>query len=102
MAEENRARRLGHIGANAPPNWNGVTPPTTPNLIVLFFAERQHLAALYSKLKGWEQSIPGVGPDPDEICLNQFTFAKDPGRVRCPFGAHVHGQTPATRISPGG
>ena len=50
---------------------------------------------------GQEQPIPGVGPDPDEICLNQFTFAKDPDGARCPFGAHVHRANPRNPDFPG-
>jgi Dyp-type peroxidase family len=47
------------------------------------------------------QSIPGIGPDPDEICLNQFTFANDPTGVRCPFGAHVRRANPRNTDYPG-
>lgn len=50
---------------------------------------------------GQEQPIPGVGPDPDEISLNQFTFAKDPNGARCPFGAHVHRANPRNGDFPG-
>jgi deferrochelatase/peroxidase EfeB len=50
---------------------------------------------------GQEQPIPGVGPDPDEICLNQFTFAKDPAGASCPFGAHVHRANPRNPDFPG-
>jgi deferrochelatase/peroxidase EfeB len=50
---------------------------------------------------GQEQPIPGIGPDPDEICLNQFTFAKDPRGARCPFGAHVFRANPRNADFPG-
>jgi len=50
---------------------------------------------------GQERPIPGVGPDPDEICLNQFTFAKDPSGAQCPFGAHVHRANPRNADLPG-
>ena len=50
---------------------------------------------------GQEWPIPGVGPDPDEICLNQFTFAKDPKGTGCPFGAHVHRANPRNPDFPG-
>ena len=50
---------------------------------------------------GEERPVPGVGPDPDEICLNQFTFAKDPRGVGCPFGAHVHRANPRNADFPG-
>jgi len=48
-----------------------------------------------------EQPIPGVGPDPDEVCQNQFTFAKDPTGVRCPFGAHLRRANPRNTDYPG-
>ena len=48
-----------------------------------------------------EQPIPGVGPDPDEVCRNQFTFAKDPTGARCPFGAHVRRANPRNTDYPG-
>jgi deferrochelatase/peroxidase EfeB len=48
-----------------------------------------------------EQSIPGIGPDPEQIRRNQFTFAQDPMGVRCPFGAHVHRQNPRNTDYPG-
>ena len=50
---------------------------------------------------GQEQPIPGVGPDPDEICLNQFTFSKDPKGARCPFGAHIFRANPRNADFPG-
>jgi deferrochelatase/peroxidase EfeB len=40
------------------------------------------------------QPIPGVGPDPEEIRLNQFTYDGDPRGVRCPFGAHIRRANP--------
>ena len=48
-----------------------------------------------------EQPIPGIGPDPEEIRQNQFTFAKDPMGASCPFGAHVHRQNPRNADYPG-
>ncbi len=38
--------------------------------------------------------IPGIGPDPDEIRLNQFTYDSDPVGVTCPVGAHVRRANP--------
>ena len=32
-----------------------------------------------------EQPIPGIGPDPDQVRQNQFTFARDPMGVACPL-----------------
>ena len=40
------------------------------------------------------QPIPGVGPDPEQIRKNQFTFEQDPAGARCPFGAHVRRANP--------
>ncbi|HEY8834297.1 MAG TPA: hypothetical protein VIM09_01835 [Chthoniobacterales bacterium] len=50
---------------------------------------------------GSQQKIPGIGPNPDEICLNQFTFAKDPAGSGCPFGAHVFRANPRNADFPG-
>jgi deferrochelatase/peroxidase EfeB len=50
---------------------------------------------------GSQQEIPGVGPNPDEVCLNQFTFAKDPTGSACPFGAHVFRANPRNPDLPG-
>ena len=50
---------------------------------------------------GQDQSIPGVGPDPDQVRLNQFSFAKDPRGTRCPFGAHVFRANPRNADFPG-
>ena len=48
-----------------------------------------------------EQPIPGIGPDPEQIRQNQFTFAKDPMGASCPFGAHVHRANPRNTDYPG-
>jgi len=48
-----------------------------------------------------EQPIPGIGPDPDQVRQNQFTFARDPMGVACPFGAHVHRENPRNTDYPG-
>ncbi|HSV61730.1 MAG TPA: hypothetical protein VLH83_00160, partial [Chthoniobacterales bacterium] len=52
-------------------------------------------------VRSQEKPIPGVGSDPDDVCLNQFTFAKDPAGTRCPFGAHVHRANPRNADFPG-
>jgi len=52
-------------------------------------------------VRSQEKPIPGVGCDPDDVCLNQFTFAKDPTGTRCPFGAHVHRANPRNADYPG-
>ena len=48
-----------------------------------------------------EAPIPGVGPDPEQIRQNQFTFDKDPLGAGCPFGAHVHRANPRNTDYPG-
>jgi deferrochelatase/peroxidase EfeB len=52
-------------------------------------------------VRSQEKSIEGVGSDPDDVCLNQFTFAKDPAGALCPFGAHVHRANPRNADYPG-
>jgi deferrochelatase/peroxidase EfeB len=52
-------------------------------------------------VRSQEQPIPGVGSDPDDVCLNQFTFARDPSGTRCPFGAHIHRANPRNPDYPG-
>jgi deferrochelatase/peroxidase EfeB len=45
--------------------------------------------------------IEGIGPDPDEVRQNRFTFDGDPTGVRCPFGAHVRRANPRNADYPG-
>jgi len=48
------------------------------------------------------QRLRGVGPDPDDIRLNNFTYATDPEGRRCPLGAHVRRANPRNGDMPGG
>jgi deferrochelatase/peroxidase EfeB len=48
-----------------------------------------------------QQAIPGIGPQPEQIGKNQFTFDQDPTGVRCPFGAHVRRANPRNTDYPG-
>jgi Dyp-type peroxidase family len=48
-----------------------------------------------------DQPIAGIGPDPEQIRQNQFTFAKDSKGTACPFGAHVHRANPRNTDYPG-
>ena len=48
-----------------------------------------------------QKPIPGIGPDPDEIRQNQFTYDGDPAGIRCPFGAHVRRVNPRNTDFPG-
>ncbi|HMJ06468.1 MAG TPA: hypothetical protein VK474_09465, partial [Chthoniobacterales bacterium] len=47
------------------------------------------------------EAIPGIGPEPEAIRQNQFTFREDPKGARCPFGAHVHRANPRNTDFPG-
>jgi Dyp-type peroxidase family len=46
--------------------------------------------------------IPGTGPDPQEVRLNQFTYESDSDGIRCPFGAHIRRSNPRNADLPGG
>lgn len=48
-----------------------------------------------------QQAIPGIGPQPDQIRQNQFTFDQDTTGVGCPFGAHVRRANPRNTDFPG-
>jgi deferrochelatase/peroxidase EfeB len=48
-----------------------------------------------------KQAIPGIGPDPDQVRQNQFTFDENLTGSRCPFGAHVHRANPRNSDFPG-
>lgn len=47
-------------------------------------------------------SINGVGPDPKDLQLNQFTFDADPDGTACPFGAHIRRANPRNGDLPAG
>jgi Dyp-type peroxidase family len=46
--------------------------------------------------------LRGVGPDADDVRLNNFTYASDPDGRRCPLGAHVRRANPRNGDMPGG
>ena len=48
-----------------------------------------------------DHAIPGIGPDPEQIRQNQFTFDRDPSGARCPFGAHIRRANPRSTDYPG-
>jgi Dyp-type peroxidase family len=48
-----------------------------------------------------QRPIPGIGAQPDQVRLNQFTFEQDPAGVACPFGAHVRRANPRNTDLPG-
>ena len=47
-------------------------------------------------------AIPGVGPDPEDIRLNQFTFHNDVDGAACPYGAHIRRANPRNADLPEG
>ena len=48
------------------------------------------------------KAIDGVGPDMNDIWLNQFTFHVDPGGTACPYGAHIRRANPRNADLPEG
>ena len=48
------------------------------------------------------EAIPGVGPDPDDIRRNQFTFHNDVDGTACPYGAHIRRANPRNADLPEG
>jgi deferrochelatase/peroxidase EfeB len=48
------------------------------------------------------RKIPGVGPDPNDIQRNQFTFDGDADGPRCPLGAHARRANPRSADYPAG
>ncbi len=48
------------------------------------------------------QRLRGVGPDPEDIRRNNFTYASDPDGRSCPLGAHVRRANPRNGDMPGG
>ena len=47
-------------------------------------------------------AIPGVGPDPEDIQRNQFTFHNDVDGTACPHGAHIRRANPRNADLPEG
>ena len=47
-------------------------------------------------------AIPGVGPDPEDIRRNQFTFHSDVDGTACPYGAHIRRANPRNADLPEG
>jgi deferrochelatase/peroxidase EfeB len=48
------------------------------------------------------EAIPGVGPDPEDIKHNQFTFHNDADATACPYGAHIRRANPRNADLPEG
>jgi hypothetical protein len=59
MAEENRARRLGDVGSNAPSQWEWGYAARVPHLMVMFFGEPGRLQAFIhdSKTDAWNAAF---------------------------------------------
>jgi deferrochelatase/peroxidase EfeB len=47
-------------------------------------------------------AIPGVGPDAEDLRLNQFTFHGDVDGTACPYGAHIRRANPRNADLPEG
>jgi len=77
----------------------GNSPTFTQELAEQFVGRKMSGAPLLSQS---EQTITGVGPDPDDVRLNQFTFDTDPLGVACPFGAHIRRANPRNADLPPG
>lgn len=71
-------------------------------------AQRLGAAVLGRTLEGeplipaTDHRIPGVGPEPQDISYNQFTYTSDSAGVRCPFGAHARRANPRNADLPAG
>ena len=48
------------------------------------------------------EAIPGVGPDPEDVRRNQFTFHGDADGTACPYGAHIRRANPRNADLPEG
>jgi deferrochelatase/peroxidase EfeB len=48
------------------------------------------------------EAIAGVGPDAEDIRLNQFTFHHDADGIACPYGAHIRRANPRNADLPEG
>ncbi|TMH02937.1 MAG: hypothetical protein E6H67_13915 [Betaproteobacteria bacterium] len=59
MIEENRSRRLGDVGSNAPSQWEWGYGAGVPHLMVMFFAEPGRLQALTQgcKVDAWNEAF---------------------------------------------
>jgi len=72
---------------------------TAANMLAAAFVGRtrtgEPLVAAQSK------AIPGIGADPDQIRLNQFTFDGDSNGCACPFGSHIRRANPRNADYPG-
>jgi deferrochelatase/peroxidase EfeB len=65
-------------------------------------------AALVGRTRAGEPLVPvqdepiaGIGPERDQVRLNQFTFDRDPLGIACPISAHVRRANPRNTDFPG-
>ena len=68
MGEENRARRLGDVGDNAPVKWTWGWGDQTPHLVIMMYSKKDALARVEAEFKGpsWDiafQVLERLGTD---------------------------------------
>jgi len=74
MTEENRSRRLGDVGGNAPAGWQWGVGSRMPHLVVMFFAEAALLDGFVQGVtgNGWGDAFDEVGPALETASLDRF------------------------------
>jgi deferrochelatase/peroxidase EfeB len=78
---------VGRLPADIPiiPSGKAHVPGDTPKRTILTGTPMVPLGG---------DAIPGIGPDPEDIRLNQFTFHTDADGTACPYGAHIRRANP--------
>jgi deferrochelatase/peroxidase EfeB len=89
------AAMVGRMTSDTPviPDWRHIVPSDDPKRVI-------PPGAPIAPLTG--DSIPGVGPDMQDIWLNRFTYHKDPHGTACPYGAHIRRANPRNADLPEG
>ena len=89
------AATVGRLPADIPiiPSAKALVPGDTPKRTILTGTPMVPLGS---------DPIPGVGPDPEDIRLNQFTFHSDVDGTACPYGAHIRRANPRNADLPEG
>jgi Dyp-type peroxidase family len=62
MGQESRARQLGDVGRNAPPNWSWGGDGRDPHVLVMFFAEQGQLDAFVQRTtdQDWNEAFEEI------------------------------------------